>query len=99
VANFNGQWTSDSTPQYSNKPLFSKSELNLNTEIYNTLCVKGKFKTAFDNYSMRRGIYGLIITLEAVDNEGVITTLNFDMSSHSDMFGNVYGFSDWVSQE
>lgn len=99
VANFNGQWTSDSIPQYSSEHLFSKSELNLNTEIYNTLCVKGKFKTAFDNYSMQKGIYGLIITLEAVDNEGVITTLNFDMSSHSDMFGNIYGFSDWVSQE
>ena len=61
------------------------------TSTYTTLCIKGEFKSLLAGYRMASGNYGIGVII----NKKEVFTLN----SANDMFGDVYNFADWTSQE
>lgn len=92
--------TSNSWSIYANgntqpEPIYSIKDQSLNTTVYNTLYLKGLFKTLFSNYTMTSGEYGLLAIVSGKDGETGI----YKLSNLQDMFGNTYNFSDWSVQE
>ena len=72
------------------------TNLAIDTQINDTICIKAKFKTLLGNYNITEGSYGLSVKLIGLkDNQEI----DIDLTSDKDMFGRVYNFSDWVSQE
>ena len=55
------------------------------------LCVKGEFRSWMNQYQFTSGNYGI----EIIINDDI----TFQLDSSKDMFGDVYGFVDYVSQE
>lgn len=68
---------------------------------YDTLCVKADFKCLLQNYDMRQGNYGLLITLttESTDPDAQAGEQHILFDSAKDMFGNIYGFTAYFTQE
>lgn len=91
--------TSNSWSIYANgsaqSEICSIENQSFNTTIYNTLYLKGLFKTLFSNYTMTSGEYGLLAIVFGKDGETGI----YKLSNLQDMFGNTYNFSDWSVQE
>ena len=80
-------------------PVLNLNALNLDTKIYNTICIKGKFQTYFEQFNMYSGTYGILLRIYATNAEGVNTQVELNFASDKDMFGRVYNFANWVSQE
>lgn len=58
---------------------------------YDTLCIKADFRCLLDNYNITSGSYGIRVILN--------NTVELELDSALDMFGQVYNFIDWVPQE
>lgn len=71
--------------------LGKNSQLNLNASLHNRLCIKADFKTALGDYLITSGSYGIGVII----NDNAIV----ELSSSKDMFGQVYNYFDYVSQE
>jgi hypothetical protein len=48
---------------------------------------------------MYSGTYGILLRIYATNAEGVNTQVELNFASDKDMFGRVYNFANWVSQE
>lgn len=62
---------------------------------YDTLCIKGDFRSWLADYNITSGNYGVGVIINVGKKNEQTLTLN----SAEDMFGAVYNFVDWVSQE
>lgn len=74
-----------------------------NNDVFNTLYIKGDFWSAFDQYEMRSGDYGLHVVI-GLDNGEEATGNRYDrldlrLSALKDMFGNPYAFKVFTPQE
>ncbi len=75
-----------------------------NNDIFNTLYIKGEFWSAFDQYEMRSGDYGIHLVIGIDNGEAAGETKRYDrldlrLSALKDMFGNPYAFKIYTPQE
>lgn len=93
------------------KPIGAVTNLNIDTEISDTLAIRAKFKTDLENVAMTKGSYGLLVELyyteivEETDEESgtiqktVEKMMPVLLDSQQDMFGNVYAYTVPLMQQ
>lgn len=89
------------TEQLVGEVVFSDENSIINKDLYKTVYIKAEFQTNFDGYDIREGDYGLRIRLiSSRDNEeGKYNSHYFDFDAKQHMFGNLYAFKIFTSQE
>jgi hypothetical protein len=80
---------------------FSDANSIINKDLYKTVYVKAEFQTNFDGYDICEGDYGLRIKLilSRDNEEGKYDSHYFDFDAKEHMFGNLYAFKIFTSQE
>lgn len=100
AANFSGFFTDDGKPfEGSSELIISRKFLNLELQGFDVLGLKANFKSTLDNYLIKSGSYGLRVYLYAKSINGGEEIISLDLNSSKDMFGNAYGYSEFLTQQ
>lgn len=75
--------------------IFRQDNLNFDSSIYDTLCIKASFKCLLSGYDITSGSYGVLVTLKNEVGKSVQVQLN----SINDMFGNPYSYLSFFEQQ
>lgn len=92
--------TNGSTSKIIWQKVYDKSEqISLVDGVYNTITLKGEFKSFFNAYDITSGTYGLRLLIGVLPSQEAKNIYQFTVDLSSDkMFGNPYSFATFTTQ-
>ena len=99
AVNFKGYFSDGKPVEGSSELILSRKSLNLELQGFDVLGLKANFKSTLDNYLIKSGSYGLRVYLYAESINGGEEIISLDLNSSKDMFGNAYGYSEFLTQQ